>query len=50
MNFLGFALALLVAFGPVDAEVMTSPSGIDFWRSCRFCKSTPNCDIVETIN
>ena len=50
MNFLGFALALIVAFGPVGAEVMTSPRGIDFWRSCSFCKSTQNCDIVETIN
>ena len=50
MKIFGLALALIVAFGPVGADVMTSPSGIGFWLSCSFCKSAQNCDIVESIN
>jgi hypothetical protein len=50
MKIFGLALALIATFCPVGTEVMTSPSGIGFWLSCSFSKSTQNCDIVESIN
>ena len=36
MKILGLALALIVAFGPVGAEVMISPSGIGFLAFLQF--------------
>ena len=50
MKIFGLALALIVAFGPVGADVLTSPDGTGSWLSCSFYKSAKNCDIVELIN
>ena len=36
MKIFGLALALIVAFDPVGAEVMTSPSGIGFLAFLQF--------------
>lgn len=50
MKIFGLTLALIVVFGPVGADVLTSPDGTGFWLFCSFYKSAKNCDTVESIN